>query len=582
MIKSLYLRNFRCFHEHSITFQPSTVIVGQNNAGKSSLLEALRLIGRFVDHYPEVNFYEPERGWNLPRRSRVLKPSTATLGLDIPTIYYRYEPTDVIVEVTFTVGVKVKINIRADGAIFGEVFGPDGRSINSRAEARQHPVPSVSICPGLSTLARNEAFLNADYVRGSMLTSLSSIHFRNELNLFPDRSELLKVMVEETWRGVRIRSLDSTQEEGKTAWSLMIQDGDFVAEAGSMGHGLQMWLQIMWFLVNCSPGATVIVDEPDVYIHPDLQHALMRKLRSYRQMIVATHSTEVLSDVLPENVLVLDRSKRRSSYSTSLPGVQRVIENIGSAHTLQFARLHSAKCCLFVEGNDVDLLKCMHATIFPQSKRPLNTTPRVSMGGRAAWNYVIGAALLLENAEGEPVKLYCILDRDLHSNDEIAGEQETASRHGFNLHVWAFRELENYLLVPETICRIICEIRADNQGPSLNDVQMSFDTITEQIKDSLVDELALHIHSMRRNLAINTVNQQARQLIADEWPLMASRLKVIDAKKMLSMLSAWAKDQYGVSFSARRIAQSLRLEEIHPEVRRVLGSIERLEQFVHS
>lgn len=68
-----------------------------------------------------------------------------------------------------------------------------------------------------------------------------------------------------------------------------------MAEVALMGHGLQMWLQTMWFLCRSSPTATVVLDEPDVYMHPDLQRRLVRLVRGrYPQIIIATHSVEIV------------------------------------------------------------------------------------------------------------------------------------------------------------------------------------------------------------------------------------------------------------------------------------------------
>ena len=107
-----------------------------------------------------------------------------------------------------------------------------------------------------------------------------------------------------------------------------------------MGHGLQMWLQTMWFIARTSRNNTVVLDEPDVYMHPDLQRRLIRHLRSVRpQVIVATHSTRILSETDPTNVLVIDRTAPEAAYSTSLPAVQKLLEHIGSAQNIQLTRL---------------------------------------------------------------------------------------------------------------------------------------------------------------------------------------------------------------------------------------------------
>jgi hypothetical protein len=43
------MQNFRCFDDHTVLFEPNVVAVGKNNAGKSSLIEALRLVAAVVN-----------------------------------------------------------------------------------------------------------------------------------------------------------------------------------------------------------------------------------------------------------------------------------------------------------------------------------------------------------------------------------------------------------------------------------------------------------------------------------------------------------------------------------------------------
>src|SRR5947199_5371024 len=113
----------------------------------------------------------------------------------------------------------------------------------------------------------------------------------------------------------------------------------------------------MWFQARSEGADTVILDEPDVYMHPDLQRRLIRFLASrHPQAIVATHSVEIIADVEPENILVLDRSKTESRFAGSLPAVQKIVEQIGGVHNLHLARLWSSRRVLLVEGNDLGIL----------------------------------------------------------------------------------------------------------------------------------------------------------------------------------------------------------------------------------
>ena len=44
MLNVIELENYRCFENHKIDFRSTTIVVGQNNAGKSTIIEALRLV----------------------------------------------------------------------------------------------------------------------------------------------------------------------------------------------------------------------------------------------------------------------------------------------------------------------------------------------------------------------------------------------------------------------------------------------------------------------------------------------------------------------------------------------------------
>ncbi len=70
-----------------------------------------------------------------------------------------------------------------------------------------------------------------------------------------------------------------------------------------MGHGLQIWLQVIWFLTLFNSSEIIILDEPDVYMHADIQKRLIRFIKNkFPQVIVTTHSIEIMSEVEPEDI----------------------------------------------------------------------------------------------------------------------------------------------------------------------------------------------------------------------------------------------------------------------------------------
>jgi ABC-type uncharacterized transport system ATPase subunit len=142
--------------------------------------------------------------------------------------------------------------------------------------------------------------------------NLASLHFRNQLAIQYESFPRFVELSEQSWKGLHIRSLDgrSGLPASNDKLLLWVQDGGYVSEIGWMGSGLQMWLQIMWFLSRVNQDEVIILDEPDVYMHPELQRKLIRLLRNhYKQVIVSTHSIEIISEVEPSNILIIDKRK---------------------------------------------------------------------------------------------------------------------------------------------------------------------------------------------------------------------------------------------------------------------------------
>jgi AAA15 family ATPase/GTPase len=51
MLNEITLQNFKCFNNNVIPFRPITIVVGRNNAGKSTIIEALRLVSLVANRW---------------------------------------------------------------------------------------------------------------------------------------------------------------------------------------------------------------------------------------------------------------------------------------------------------------------------------------------------------------------------------------------------------------------------------------------------------------------------------------------------------------------------------------------------
>ena len=304
-----------------------------------------------------------------------------------------------------------------------------------------------------------------------------------------------------------------------------------------MGHGLQMWLQTMWFLTRSKDASTIILDEPDVYLHADLQRRLIRYLKIQgRQVIIATHSVEIMSEVDPDQILIIERRRKESRFADSIPAVQNLVERVGSAQNLHTARMWNSRRFLMVEGDDLKILRHFHDTLFPTSALSLESIPSMSIGGWGGWSWAIGSSLALRNAFGERITTYCIFDRDFHCDEEIEKRYDQASERGVELHIWERKELENYLLNPISISRFISR-RVSGVGPIQNQIEEVMKQIAESLRDEALDGFATEVLAQERGLGAGGANRKARSILNERETHNGNLIPVVSGKKILSKIS---------------------------------------------
>jgi hypothetical protein len=579
MLETLVLQNYRCYEHHTVDFRNLTVVVGKNNAGKSTIIEALRLVQIVISRYRALAYNQAPAWTGLGKSERGCSPSLQGYDFVPENLFHKYGEEPSIISAMFAGKSKIVIYIGNNFSIHSLLKNNKGESIDSKAKAANFLFDNLNILPQVSPRLRNEKILNIDYVKRFLSSNLASLHFRNQIAVFGHYYERFKILAERNWTGLRVRNLEGNSGVPGSELGLMIQDDGFVAEVAWMGHGLQMWLQTMWFLARTESSSTIILDEPDVYMHPDLQRRLIRMLKGqYNQVIIATHSVEIMSEVEPDNILVIDRSKPRSVYASNFPAVQRVIDSIGSVHNLQLAKLWSSKKILIVEGKDVKILKRVHNKIFSNSEEPFDTIPRMEIGGWGGWSYAIGSKMLLKNAGDENITAYCIFDSDYHLPEEIAARYSEAVEKGVQIHIWSKKEIENYFIIPSAIYRIILNSATKSDLVTLEAVKDKVKEIVEGYWDVVMDNYSSSYLKFNRGKDLVTANKYSRDLLR-QIKMDGKMQDRVSGKEVIASLSNWSKLTYGVSLTMHQLVQEIEVHEYDLEFIRVIEKIERCQLF---
>ncbi|MHB1341888.1 MAG: ATP-dependent nuclease [Coriobacteriia bacterium] len=419
------------------------------------------------------------------------------------------------------------------------------------------------------------------YVRTADLQTASPENFRNRVaGSGAARFRRFKDLAEATWPALEIRPIEpdvTTLPRGymsldDTRLSLYVRDHEFEGEAAWMGQGLQMWLQIIWFLAGCRTDDFVVLDEPDIFMHPDLQHRLMDVLLAHdHQTAVTTHSVEMMADVEPESLLVLNKSEKESGYADRVPGTD-LLKAIGTVHNLQLARIASSGICLMVEGSDLKLLRRLHATLFPDAKVRLDRVPSWPIGGSGGLKYA--AAWAAEFRRHQPIHIYCLLDSDYHPQEVLDEQQRLAKSSGIDLHVWERKEVEGYLLEPGAIVRTIASDRLARRVPSVMETRAALMTLSDEMYEQTRDDVATQ-YQQRTRAVFKSAREYADGLLGVEWDDLKGRLRWVSSKRLLGRISSWAQQECGVSLSASSLARNIHIEEIPAEMTAVLGAITR-------
>ena len=84
-----------------------------------------------------------------------------------------------------------------------------------------------------------------------------------------------------------------------------------------LSDGTLRLLFIIAVLKNPNPPPLICIDEPELSMHPDWLHLLaelMQQASERTQLIVATHSPELISMLEPEEVLIVEKKDGESCF----------------------------------------------------------------------------------------------------------------------------------------------------------------------------------------------------------------------------------------------------------------------------
>lgn len=599
MLREVRLNNFKAFETFTLTSSGDTYLVGPNNAGKSTLVVAMRSCARMLRL---AMAREPGRAYRDGGvHFRAFPLDGSRIGLVEENLRHEFRPSETRLHVRFDHGASITAvwpSTTAEATDFGdgasdnqdsEEDGESGGFFYLDVEGKRQPLrpaevrrafPALAVVPVLTPVEHRETLLKDDYVRQQAEGRLVSRHFRNHLHLLqclpsdthPSLWEEFLEFASPWIPELRIAHLRRQNVPGSG-----VELDLFYTEIGRRalkeifwaGDGMQVWLQLLLHVFRNRNVDTLILDEPDLYLHADLQRRLVRLLESVEvQTITATHSPEMLAEAKPEAISWVDKSRRRAVRNPKADLLAVISDTMGTQFNLRLAKALRSRVVLFVEGKDMRLLSLLAKSIGATNVAGEAGIAVVPLGGFSNWEHVEPFAWLVNNFLDKSVTTFVILDRDYRSEVEVQALIDRLEPLGISAHVWQRKEIESYLLDRRVLCRV--------SGASPGQMDDLLNQAAEAVRaETFSRGLAAAQRRSDRRLSLETMIEQFQEEFESLWGNVDHRMAMLPPKELITELNRRLSAAGLNPVSPRRLAQRVRSSEIDSEVRDVLLSVER-------
>jgi energy-coupling factor transporter ATP-binding protein EcfA2 len=232
----------------------------------------------------------------------------------------------------------------------------------------------------------------------------------------------------------------------------------------NMGSGVE---QLLFAAVVLSePGARglIALEEPESHLHPAAQRFLIDRLHEAKaQVFVTTHAPAFVDQSQSKRIFRIALVDKRSSVEPAgdTASLARALADVG----VRNSDVLLADAVLFTEDeNDYRVLATWaHALKIPFDKYRLAVIPMGGAEHAARHGPMRSEVLVRISQEAGSFPHLFVVDRDERTDEEV---KKLGARIGEDrLHVWARRELENYLLAPRAI---LAGMRTKHQGEPAN------------------------------------------------------------------------------------------------------------------
>ena len=575
MIHKLILKNFKRIEEEAFELHNFNLIVGANNSGKSTILQALAIWQYCINQFELSKRRKGRTGMQviLPDFTALPVPKFNLLWKDKTSKRRDQKPIYIEIDVYWKDKKNEECNfcvlMRYDSPQAAYVTPKDGwANFLEKKEKEKSTFPEVVYVPPFSGLEPRESWMAEGDVRQKIGKAQPGSVLRNLLYRVIDRedvpaeenedwTEIAKRVKE--WFNIELRppvyekvgGVDIKSEYKRPKRKGSKHKGDRKSfDIISGGSGFHQILTLMAFVYGYPKVTTILFDEPDAHLHANLQRKIVNyfKTKSNKQFLIATHSEEFIKGAEMDSILsILSGSPKRISSANE------ILKALSDVDNNDVTRCQQSPFILYLEGEDDERLLSVWAKklgkqgVYERFYPYLLGGPDKGKMKEKADQHFVALKRIVPN-----VTRAILLDQDGEENAINPPKEQS------NLNEWKRKNIDNYLLVPNAWKRAVA--KELNYKP--NDLFLD-------PYNRLIDE---HFESQNLTLPPNAT-----------WKnVQADIFKVLDGKKLLfenddSLFNKIKiKSQGALRLNRTIIAGSMNPDEIHEDIAAFFENLEKL------
>jgi energy-coupling factor transporter ATP-binding protein EcfA2 len=575
--------NFKAFERFTLHLRHFNILVGPNNSGKSTILAAFRILAASLR---KANARKPELVPTPQGRSYGYKIDLKDVSVAEENIFYNYDDT---------VPALVKFKLSNKSEL--QLYFPELNScyLISETQHGQPRTPSafrkqfnctIGFVPILGPVEHNEYLYKEEAARLALYNYTAARNFRNIWYHYPERFQEFRRILMETWPGMDIEAPEVVYSSDKTRLYMLCPEERIPREIFWAGFGFQVWCQMLTHLVQSNDKSLFLIDEPDIYLHADLQRQLLSLLRNLGpDILVATHSTEIITEAEADDIVVINKKRKQARRIKHPSELSQVFTTLGSNLNPILTQLAKSRRAVFIEGKDFQIFskyarKLSYSIVANRSE--FAVIPIEGFNPERARSLING----IETTLGGKISTAIILDRDFRSQPECDFIEKKCGDFCDLVRIHSCKEIENFLLIPQVIDRaanLRVEERVKRGGKRqiyISSAQEILNKFAEEKKTYVTSQFLAFRRRFQRSECPSMEEASANEETLDEfekrWTAEKRNFMMIPGKDALSRFNEQVQKKYGITVTATAIINSIKATEIPPEM---VSLIESLDEF---